>query len=629
MTLRSLLLGLSLALLVGALGPFLSLYVQGPNSSAYFTSQIAHFILFLLVAVVSVGLGSIKRTWAFEKGELLVMFILMSLANATHIIIFHWVSLGSSPFYYARTENNWLEEIVPYIPSWLVPHHEEGVRSFYEGSSREAGINWEMWIDPIVGWLPLFMALPVISICLMVILRRRWVEQERLIYPVVQLSLSMVQEDGRRSLIRPFMRSGAMWLGFSVPVIVGTLIGLHAYFPFVPKIDVAYPIPLFKTGYISFATLGFFFLIQREVALSLWVFTLLNYLQREIYDRIGWGLESEPVISAWSYGPPSVIHQGMGAMIVLVIGGLWVGREHLSNVFRKAFTGAADVEDDDEIVSYRGAVFGLLSGLLVMAIWLWRMGIPLLGVIALMFFVFVIFIALTRVIVEGGVAVIYAPMIAEDAVMSALGTSIFQPSGLMGLTFTRIFGNDLLNFVMPHVANGLKLAVEIPGRRRLLFWAMLSAILLGMFGALWMLLYLTSTYGAINMSRINFVWFPNYLGDYTAARINNPTGPNLLGWFHTGIGGSVMALLLLARRFWGWWPLHPIGFPISSTFRWMAFNAFLAWLLKGPILKYGGVSTYQSVRPFFLGLILGHFTIYGIFWILNGLTGVQGNRLFP
>ena len=246
-----------------------------------------------------------------------------------------------------------------------------------------------------------------------------------------------------------------------------------------------------------------------------------------------------------------------------------------------------------------------------------------------MFAVFVIFLALTRVIVEGGVAVIYTPMIAEDAVMSGLGTSMFQPSGLMGLTFTRIFGNDLLNFVMPHVAHGLKLAGDIPGRRRLLFWAMLLATLLGMSGALWMLLYLTSTYGAINMSRINFVWFPNYLGDYTAARINNPTGPNLLGWFHTGIGGGVMVLLLLARRFWVWWPLHPIGFPISSTFRWMAFNAFLAWLIKGPVLKYGGVSMYRAVRPFFLGLILGHFTISGVFWIVNGLTGVQGNRLFP
>ena len=89
-----------------------------------------------------------------------------------------------------------------------------------------------------------------------------------------------------------------------------------------------------------------------------------------------------------------------------------------------------------------------------------------------------------------------------------------------------------------------------------------------------------------------------------------------------------MILLLLARRFWTWWPLHPVGFPISSTLHWIAFNAFLAWLFKGPVLRYGGIAGYRSVRPFFLGLILGHFAIFGIFWIIDSATGMTGNRLF-
>ena len=177
-------------------------------------------------------------------------------------------------------------------------------------------------------------------------------------------------------------------------------------------------------------------------------------------------------------------------------------------------------------------------------------------------------------------AVIYTPMVAVDAAMTAIGTTAFSASGLVGMIYARVLGNDLLNFAMPHAANGLKLTGEIEGSRRHLFWLMILAILLGMFGALWMLLYLASTFGAINMSSGFYVWFPNYIGDYTVARISNPTGPYWMGWFHSVIGGVVMALLLLARRFWGWWPLHPIGFPISSTLHWIAFNAFLAWLLR-------------------------------------------------
>ena len=89
-----------------------------------------------------------------------------------------------------------------------------------------------------------------------------------------------------------------------------------------------------------------------------------------------------------------------------------------------------------------------------------------------------------------------------------------------------------------------------------------------------------------------------------------------------------MALLMFAHHYLPWWPLHPIGFPISSTFRWMAFNAMIAWLIKVPVQRLGGPTLYRSVRPFFLGLILGHYTIFGVFWIIDAITGKVGNRLF-
>ena len=57
----------------------------------------------------------------------------------------------------------------------------------------------------------------------MVMLRRPWVEQERLIYPIMQLNLSMVQPAEKGSLIAPFFRNPVMWAGLSVPAIVGTV----------------------------------------------------------------------------------------------------------------------------------------------------------------------------------------------------------------------------------------------------------------------------------------------------------------------------------------------------------------------------------------------------------------------
>ena len=59
-------------------------------------------------------------------------------------------------------------------------------------------------------------------------------------------------------------------------------------------------------------------------------------------------------------------HQGTGAMIVLCLGGLWMARSHLRSVGRGAFGPRGQVNDDDEIMSYRAAVFSTLGGSLFM-----------------------------------------------------------------------------------------------------------------------------------------------------------------------------------------------------------------------------------------------------------------------
>ena len=498
-TTRALIAGLSLATVIGALIPYLGLYVQGSNAGGYFTSQLAHGILFLLILLINPGIGRLRRGWMFNRGELLVIFILMGLGNAAPNLLSYWLPIVSSPFYHANAENNWLVTITPYIPDWLVLHDVAAIRAFFEGAREQTiSVPFDVWLVPVLGWLPVVVAFYLATISAMVILRRQWVEKERLIYPIMQLSLDMVRADPTGSVVGPFFRNKIMWLGFCIPVIVGTIIGLHAYFPFIPTINMFVPFPFFSPR-LSFATLGFFFLVQRELVLALWVFTMFKGLQAELYGAIGWGTEVEPVIGVGSYAMPSLVHQSMGAMIVLVLGGLWVAREHLQRIVRAAFTKAGQADDGDEIMSYRAAFWTLLVSVIAMLIWLAQIGIPLPAGAILLFFTFIVFVALTRIIAEGGVAVIYTPLEAPDAALSAIGTSAFSARGLVGLTFARAFTVDLLNFPMPHVAHGLKLSGQVEGRRRMLFWGMLLALLLGVAGAFCMLMHLTYAYGAINL----------------------------------------------------------------------------------------------------------------------------------
>ena len=69
-----------------------------------------------------------------------------------------------------------------------------------------------------------------------------------------------------------------------------------------------------------------------------------------------------------------------------------------------------------------------------------------------------------------------------------------------------------------------------------------------------------------------------------------------------------MLLLMLARWYYVWWPLHPLGYPIGPTgiMDHLWFDMFLAWLIKVSVLRYGGVALYRKTRPFFMGMIAGH-----------------------
>ena len=92
-----------------------------------------------------------------------------------------------------------------------------------------------------------------------------------------------------------------------------------------------------------------------------------------------------------------------------------------------------------------------------------------------------------------------------------------------------------------------------------------------------------------------------------------------------------MAALLFLRHRFAWWPLHPLGFPIASTFTIVYYgwlSIFLAWLLKATILRYGGVRAYRALLPFFLGLILGEFTTACLWLFIDGAYGIEGNMIF-
>ncbi|NKB71713.1 MAG: hypothetical protein GKR89_31955 [Candidatus Latescibacteria bacterium] len=634
---RSLLAGtlLSVCICIGA--PYGNMVLRGSYMALDFSTAGALFVFFLFVLLVHPLLGLVNRGLAFRRDELAVVYIMAIVACSipTMGLTEYLLPIISGATYYASAENDWAQLIHPYIPTWLIPQDDNAVKYFYEGAPRTVAIPWAAWITPLAAWIPLILALYISMICIAVVLRRQWIERERLAFPLVQLPMAMIEEGPRPSIVKPFFKSWLMWIGFALPFAVGSLRALHNYFNFIPSVALSTSIPLFRNSTsldiaLSFPMLGFSYFVNLDIAFAIWFFNLLARGQEGAFNILGISSTEKLYYAA---GFPVLAHQGMGAMMVLALFGLWTARGHIRQVLSKAFGDTPEVDDSSEILSYRSAVLALVGCNLFIGGWMWLAGLSLWIIPIYLLAMYVLFIAVTRVVAEGGIAAARAPLIASDFVPSALGNSVLGPQSLVALGFTYVWAADIRTFVMASCANGLKLAEDqLQRHKRLLFWAIIWAIIISLVTSIATVLYLSYSYGGINLNG----WFfgptggPVYPFNFISGELNNPDGPDLIGWLSTLAGGGVMALLMLARHHFLWWPLHPLGFAVStiSMTNYISFSVFLAWLIKSIILKYGGPALFKRARPFFMGLILGQFAVAGLWLIIDYFTGMTDNNIY-
>jgi hypothetical protein len=499
-------------------------------------------------------------------------------------------------------------------------------------------IPWGAWLRPLAYWSIFFAAFYFTMIALMVILRKQWMEHERLIYPIIRAPLDMIEENGKDGLLSAFFKSPAMWLGFAVSAIVTSSIGLQHYYDYFPSLDILYPgitLPILREHIqlrfmISFPVLGFAYLINQDVAFSLWFLDVVVKCIDGVFNVLGIYLQ----LRINHYGGSSGIFSStaIGAMVMLVLSGAWVARRHLKDVFRKAFTRAPDVDDSGEILSYRVAVIGTMVSAIVMLLWLKAAGLPLWAGALFLFISFVIFIAITRVVVEGGMAACRAPLIAPNFMLYAVGTPALGAQGVTALGYTYGWSSDIRTFLMASVANSLKLLDDerFRGRKRLVFGCIAAALVVSLVVSFWLMLRMAYEVGGVNIHS----WFclgANLLPfNLVSTVVSRPIDVNWGMWTNMGIGASAMGLLTILQHKFLWWPLHPLGLTVagSRVMDWTWFSIFLAWLVKIVVLRYGGPRLFRALRPFFLGLVLGQFVSASLWTMIDGLTGMTDNMIF-
>jgi len=639
----------SVGALIVALGaPYGCFKLRSSTLALDFSVPAAVFTMFLLALAVNLG-RLVTRRSLLNRGEMLVAYSMMAVSCAicTMGLTGYLVPQLGALEYYATPENKWEQVLLPITPKWIMLSTEgvgaDAIRYFFEGlprglaSAQVRAIVLE-WGKPLANWLVFLLALYGTSICLMAIFRKQWVDDERIVFPLVQLPMELAGEpESSKERVTPFLKNRLLWIGFVVPFVICCLNALDAYYPFMATLQ---PRQVWITRLlgrqwalefrISWQGLGLAYLLSTDVSLCVWLFGLLGSFYTGLSKYVGF-ISAEKLSGYGASRSPDLAHFGMGALIALVVLRLWIGRRHLLAVARRALFRDSDVDDRNEPMSYRTAFWGVVAGLAVMTWWLCRSGFSLPIALLILGAAFVGFVGLTRIIAETGMPVSIVPLISSDFVVSGVGTSALSRSELAALPWTYVWDGDVRTFVMSSAAHGMRACSERRRNYRGVFFAMMLAVVLAIVASVGITLYFAYSEGGINLHNWFFRNGPRRPYDIAGTLLRaEPESADARGWITTAIGAMVMVLFTMARHQFVWWPFNPVGLPIAVV-GWthkMWFSIFLAWLIKSRVLKYGGPKLYLRLRPLFLGLVLGQYTGAAVWIVIDGINGVTGNSVF-
>lgn len=598
-------------------------YSAHPTTVSLFFNAV--FIL-LVVTLLNAVVGHFRPRWALRRGELYLVYVSMALSSTlpAHDMLQILVPSLVWPFKYAL-RTGWAR-FIPNLPQeWMVSDPEvfnpylQGNDTFYRWKYLQA------WALPILVWTVFLAALLLVMLCVNVLLRKQWTDRERLAYPIVQLPMEIAAVgDGGR--LPPLFTNRLFWLGFCLAAGADLVNSLNLYYPAVPTIltpgrgesylnlqQYFQSKPLNAIGWTPVSwypfLIGLGMLMPVDFLFSAWFFYLFWKAQLIVTSMLAW--DQDPQF-------PYPNAQAFGAYMAFFVYSFWLSRGYLTQVWRKIVGTRSNLDDSREPLTYRQAAIGIVLGLGVLVWYSVKLGMP--AWLAVIFFgiYFALALAITRMRAELGTPIHDLHFTGPDWTLSqVVGTRDLGDRTLSAFTSFFWFNRAYRGHPMPHQLEGFKLAEQSGGEYRKWFWWMLLVGVLGSLAGFWAMLHLNYQYGALTKSRGTF-------GNEAYARLvgwlSNPTPSNPSVISAIGAGFVFAMFLQFMRVRFPWWPFHPLGYAVTSSWEinlvWMPL--FIAWVLKLVILRYSGLPGYRRALPFFFGLMLGQFVlgsllnIYGI-----------------
>jgi len=556
--------------------------------------------------------------WRLRESEILFMFS-MGFAG---LMVYHigmmglFLSMVSSPEYFASPENQYARYLLPYLPAWaIVPNSNSAMTWFYTGLPTGAAIPWRVWVGPLFWWWSFFFAFLVLCGSLTAILRKQWFDHEKIRFPQAEVTLALVEGSGGASGLNTVSGSPPFWVGFALSAGILVWNSVSYFRPIWPRIDFSQMAPWMLNFGPGFGVvdlvpdpfvIGISYLVDVKILFSVWFFFLLGRVQQAVQVKTGYVSGQTDL---WTTSDNLSGWQSLGGLFFVVFWFLWMSRAHLKRVLRHALHPETSQEDDsNEMLSYRMSLILLFACSVYMVLWLIHLGLD--WYVALVFFValVVLVLGITRIVAETGMPLVGSPVTAQGITTRLFGDAALGPSNIAGLAVTYAAFRMVEGYPMPVTMHAARLGDSAGASRRTLFGAVLFGSVAAMVVMSVVTIALAYNGGAFNFGAHHAFHQMYEAYDHMTSRIRSPYPWDWRLFAHFGGGALFVGLLTFLRYRFGWDSLNPIGFCTATTFYHSAIwsGVFITWAIKIIIHKIGGLSLYRRCYPFFIGLVAGH-----------------------
>jgi hypothetical protein len=280
-------------------------------------------LLFAITGLLS--LPALRRI-GFTRRELLTMYTILLVAGPlVSRSTTAWVLASSISYYWmSQVHIIWQTTFLDQVPTWFAPSDAYAVERFFLGHSH---VPWADWWTPLAAWGAFMMALFLCFLCLLSVLQRQWIRNERLTFPLAQVPLAIVSNAGERGGkgLVSLPTGWPFWIGVVVSLGITFTNALSLRWPAVPSLPLG-PLLLMRSHRVGPAggigevylllwpwLIALAYLIPKELSLSCWLFWWLLVIANVIGVYVG----AEPRDPAWIWDSnfPAPRFQGGGALL--------------------------------------------------------------------------------------------------------------------------------------------------------------------------------------------------------------------------------------------------------------------------------------------------------------------------